>query len=209
MNFGRQLVAFALASALLLGSGCAKKKPQLPSQAKAPAEPVASSLPSEISETEPPPPPPQPTPQPPPPEVTVVKPPKHRSKKKPTTTAAPPASLQAATPSVPTSAPANETVAVAHPPANPAATPAPDPAIAADVSNAQLARQKQSTAQLLEETEKSISGLKGLSHEQDETLAQVRLYVNQSRKATSDGDFERAYNLATKAHLLSDALVKK
>ena len=72
-----------------------------------------------------------------------------------------------------------------------------------------MAQQKQSTAQLLEETEKSISGLKGLSHEQEEMLTQIRSYVNQSRKATSDGDFERAYNLATKAHLLSDALVKK
>ncbi len=85
----------------------------------------------------------------------------------------------------------------------------PDPAIAADVSNAQLAHQKQSTAQLLDETEKTISGLKGLSHDQEEMVTQIRSIVNQSRKATSDGDFERAYNLATKAHLLSDALVKK
>lgn len=204
MNYGRQFVVFALASVLLLGTGCTKKKPQLPAQAKAPAETIASPLPSEISETVPPPPPPQPSPQPPPPEVTVVKPQKHHNKKKATTTTAPPASLQAATPS-PTAS-ANDTVAVARPPANPAS---PDLAIAADVSNDQLARQKQSTAQLLEETEKSISGLKDLSHEQNETLAQVRSYVNQSRKATSDGDFERAYNLATKAHLLSDALVKK
>ena len=30
-----------------------------------------------------------------------------------------------------------------------------------------------------------------------------------SRSATKDGDYERAYNLATKAHLLSDALLKK
>jgi hypothetical protein len=210
MNFGRQLVVCALASALLLGSGCEKKKPQLPAQAKAPAEPVATPLPSEISETVPPPPPPQPTPQPPPPEPPPVKAQKHRSKSKKVTTATiPPASLQAATPSPTTSAPSNDTVAAAHPPANPAATPSPDLAIAPDVSNDQLARQKQSTAQLLEETEKSISGLKGLTHEEEETLSQVRLYLNQSRKATSDGDFERAYNLATKAHLLSDALVKK
>jgi hypothetical protein len=101
-------------------------------------------------------------------------------------------------------------MAAAHPPANPATTEAaPDPAIAADMTSAQLTRQKQSTAQLLDETEKSISGLKGLSHDEDEMLAQIRSYVSQSRKATSDGDFERAYNLATKAHLLCDALVKK
>jgi hypothetical protein len=78
------------------------------------------------------------------------------------------------------------------------------------VSSAQLNRQKQSTAQLLDETEKTISGLNhSLSHEEEEMLGQIRSYVTQSRKATSDGDFERAYNLATKAHLLSDALVKK
>lgn len=105
-------------------------------------------------------------------------------------------------------APTNTTVAVARPPAPPEEA-APDAAIAADVSSAQLIRQKQSTAQLLEETEKSINGLKGLSAAEEETLAQIRSYLNQSRKATSDGDFERAYNLATKAHLLSDALVKK
>ncbi len=77
------------------------------------------------------------------------------------------------------------------------------------MTSAQFTRQKQSTAQLLDETEKRISGLKGLSHDEEEMLTQIRSYVSQSRKATSDGDFERAYNLATKAHLLSDALVKK
>ena len=70
-------------------------------------------------------------------------------------------------------------------------------------------RQKQSTAQLLEQTEKTINGLKGGSPAVDETLSEIKSYVNQSRKATSEGDFERAYNLATKAHLLSEALVKK
>jgi hypothetical protein len=34
-------------------------------------------------------------------------------------------------------------------------------------------------------------------------------YISQSRKAGNDRDFERAYNLAVKARLLADALVKK
>jgi outer membrane biosynthesis protein TonB len=207
MNLGRQLVVFALASVLFVSLGCEKKKPQLPAQAKAPADAIETPLPDQISETVPPPPPPQPKPQAPPPEVTVVKPPKHHNKKKIATTA-PPASLQAANPPVADTS-SNNTVAMAHPPGNPAAETSPDPAIAADVSNAQLAHQKQSTAQLLDDTEKTINGLKGLSHDQQEMVTQVRSIVNQSRKATSDGDFERAYNLATKAHLLSDALVKK
>ena len=38
---------------------------------------------------------------------------------------------------------------------------------------------------------------------------QIQSYLQQSRKATIDGDFERAYNLAKKAQLLADALIKK
>lgn len=209
MKHGRQLVVCSLAFVLFVTTGCAKKKPQLPAQAKAPADTIATPLPDEISETVPPPPPPQPQIQLPPPEVTVAKPPKRHSGKKKVPTTTPPASLQAATPpATDTSSNSNNTVAMAHPPANPADA-APDPAIAADVSNAQLLHQKQSTAQLLEETEKSINGLKGLSREEEEMVTQIRSIVTQSRKATTDGDFERAYNLATKAHLLSDALVKK
>jgi hypothetical protein len=217
MNFGRQFGTLVLASVLLFGLGCEKKKPQLPAQAKAPVETVSPPLPSEISEEVPPPPPPAPNPTPPSQPTASVAPPKHRPKKKVTT---PAPSTQAAanppatTPSTstgtgPNTSNSNATVAAAHPPPNPAAETPPDPAIAADVTSAQLTRQKQSTAQLLDETEKSISGLKGHSNDEDEMLTQIRSYVSQSRKATSDGDFERAYNLATKAHLLCDALVKK
>ena len=210
MNLGRQFGTLVLAAALLWNLGCEKKKPQLPAQAKAPVETISTPLPSEISEEVPPPPPPAPKPTPPAQTATTTPPPKRRAKKKVTTP--PPSALSTATPQTMTT-PANNTntttIAAAHPPANPAAEATPDPAIAADVTSAQLSRQKQSTAQLLDDTEKSISGLKGLSHDEEEMLAQIRTYVSQSRKATSDGDFERAYNLATKAHLLSDALVKK
>jgi hypothetical protein len=78
------------------------------------------------------------------------------------------------------------------------------------VNRAQLSQQKQTTSQLLEETEKTLNGLnRTLSHDEEEIVNQIRSYIGQSRNATKDGDFERAYNLATKAHLLSDALVKK
>lgn len=211
MNRGPQFVVFALGLVLAVNIGCTKKSPQLPMQAKAPAETIATPLPPEISETVPPPPPPEPAPKPEPSAATVVKPPKKRSRKKPTP---PNASVQAAIPT--TTAPSttatttnNTTVAVAHPPANPAGEATLDPAITPDVTSAQLMHQKQSTAQLLEQTEKTISGLKGASPAEDETLTEIRSYVNQSRKATTEGDFERAYNLATKAHLLSEALVKK
>lgn len=83
-------------------------------------------------------------------------------------------------------------------------------AIGADVSSAQLSQQKQTTLQMLDATEKNLKSLpRNLSHDEEAMVAQIKSYVGQSRKATSDGDFERAYNLATKARLLSDALLKK
>jgi hypothetical protein len=104
----------------------------------------------------------------------------------------------------------NTTVALSHPPANPAIEAPPDTAIGADIPGAQLLQQKQTTTQLLEATEKTLSGLPhNLSHDDEQMVMQIRSYLTQSRKATTDGDFERAFNLATKAHLLSDALVKK
>jgi hypothetical protein len=39
-------------------------------------------------------------------------------------------------------------------------------------------------------------------------VEQIKSYVTQSRAAITDGDLVRANNLALKAHLLSDALVK-
>src|ERR1035437_28735 len=43
-----------------------------------------------------------------------------------------------------------------------------------------------------------------LTHAEQAMVAQIKTYIDQSRKATSDNDFERAYNLANKARLLSD-----
>jgi len=205
MNTGRQLVVLLLATALLAAVGCEKKKPQLPVQATAPAEPIPTPLPPEITEQSPP----EPTPKPP--EATAKveepkpQPPKHRKRKLPPS---PPVTAQSETGASAASS-GNTTVAMARPPANPAGEAPADTAIAADVPSAQLSQQKQTTAQLLETTEKTLSGLHNLSHDQEEMAAQIRSYLAQSRKATTDGDFERAYNLATKAHLLSDALVKK
>ena len=120
----------------------------------------------------------------------------HGSSKKP---AQPPVSNQA-----------NITVAVNRPPANPAPEITPDIAIAADVSSQQLVQQKKTTTQLLESTEKNLKGLnRSLNQDEKAMVNQIKSYVTQSRKATSDGDFERAYNLAVKAHLLADALVRQ
>jgi hypothetical protein len=208
MNFGRQFAASTLVMALVMLAGCAKKKPPLPSQAKAPIDTIALPLPDEISEASPPPPAP-----PPRQEAQVQEPPKPKptTKRKQKKQTQPPAiTIASGTATPPAAANAgNNTLAAAHPPANPAEVPT-DTAIAADVSRSQLTQQKQTTAQLLDSTEKTVNNLnRTLSHDEEEIVNQIHSYVAQSKKATGDGDFERAYNLATKAHLLSDALVKK
>jgi hypothetical protein len=197
MKIWRQFAAWVLVWSLLLSVACKKKKPQLPPQAQAPT--VAVDVPDEISEATPPPAPPKKEEAPPP---EPQKPPsKPRRKKKPPT---PPAS----TPDTTANANGNSTVAAAHPPANPAG--APDTAIAAGVSNAQLNQQKQTTAELLAAAEKNLQSVnRNLNHDEQAMVAQIKTYIDQSQKATKENDFERAYNLATKARLLSDALVKK
>jgi hypothetical protein len=127
--------------------------------------------------------------------------PRHR--KKP---AQPPASSPENSPATSTG---NATVAAAHPPPSPVEG-APDTAIAADVSSQQVSQQKQTTAELLAAAEKNLKSVnRALNHDEQAMVSQIKTYIDQSRKATSDNDFERAYNLATKARLLSDALVKK
>ncbi|MCU1298701.1 MAG: hypothetical protein JWO91_2979, partial [Acidobacteriaceae bacterium] len=46
-----------------------------------------------------------------------------------------------------------------------------------------------------------------LSPAQQDTMGQIRSYIQQAKAARSAGDLERAHNLALKAHLLSDEFV--
>src|SRR5579863_2616186 len=52
---------------------------------------------------------------------------------------------------------------------------------------------------------KKISG-RQLSASQEDTVKQIQSYIDQAKKAASDGDVQRAYNLAVKANLLSAEL---
>lgn len=199
MNNGRQFAASVLILSLMLSVACKKKKPQLPTQAQAPT--VTVPVPDEISETTPPPPPP-PAEEAPLPEPQKPKPQPHHRKK--------PSQPPATSPeSAPANGAANSTIASAHPPLNPTEG-APDTAIGADVTSAQVSQQKQTTTELLAAAEKNVTSVNHkLSHDEQAMVSQIKTYIAQSKKATSENDFERAYNLATKAHLLSDALVKK
>ena len=65
-------------------------------------------------------------------------------------------------------------------------------------------------AQQLAATEGNLKKLSAreLNADQQQTLNQIREFMEQSRQATAAGDLERAQNLASKARLLSDELVK-
>lgn len=70
-------------------------------------------------------------------------------------------------------------------------------------------QQKQNTAQLLASSESSLQNIRrSLSSGEQEMVSQVRSYIAQSRQASTEGDLERAYNLAMKAYLLADELAK-
>ncbi len=199
MKIWRQFAATVLVLLLLLSVACKKKKPQLPPQAQAPT--ITVPVPDEISETAPPPLPPPPQEAPPPPPQKPKSQPHHR--KKPAQS--PPTSPENA----PANGAGNSTIASVHPPPNPTEG-SPDTAIAADVTSAQVSQQKQTTADLLVAAEKNLTSVnRKLSHDEEAMVSQIKTYIAQSKKATSENDFERAYNLATKARLLSDALVKK
>ena len=68
---------------------------------------------------------------------------------------------------------------------------------------------QRTTQQLLDATDNNLRGLtRALSPDEKAMVEQIRAYMQQSRDASKDGDVVRAHNLALKAHLLSDELVK-
>ncbi len=71
-------------------------------------------------------------------------------------------------------------------------------------------RQRQNTNDLLASTDASLQKLSGrqLTQDEQETVGQIRKFMQQVKEADKEGDLQRAYKLAVKAHLLSDALTK-
>jgi hypothetical protein len=78
------------------------------------------------------------------------------------------------------------------------------------ITEEQAAHQRETTNQLLASTDASLQKLSArpLTQDEQETVAQIRKFMEQVKVADSAGDLQRAYKLALKAHLLSDALVK-
>lgn len=74
----------------------------------------------------------------------------------------------------------------------------------------QSSHQRSTTDQLLGATEDNLKKVAGrqLSSSQQEMVNQIQQFMQQSKAAVTEGDMERGHNLALKAHLLSDELVK-
>lgn len=82
--------------------------------------------------------------------------------------------------------------------------------LAPGITDEQAARQRENTNQLMASTDASLAKLSGrqLTQDEQETVSQIRKFMEQVREADKNGDLQRAYKLAVKAHLLSDALEK-
>ena len=67
------------------------------------------------------------------------------------------------------------------------------------------------TNHLLDSTEQNLKAIAGrtLTASQQDIVNQIHQFMKQSKAAMAEGDLERGRNLAQKAHLLSDELVKQ
>jgi hypothetical protein len=82
--------------------------------------------------------------------------------------------------------------------------------IAPSMSLEQASHQRQNTAQLLSSTDANLQRLSGrqLNSNQSATIDQIHVFMQQAKAAVDAGDLQRGHNLAMKAHLLSDDLVR-
>lgn len=82
--------------------------------------------------------------------------------------------------------------------------------LAPAMNAAEASRQREATKQLLTSTDANLQKLSGrqLSKDEQDTVAQIREFMHQAKTADSKGDLERASKLASKAHLLSEALAQ-
>jgi hypothetical protein len=204
----RRWTAVLAMSGLMVLAGC-KKKPKTvpPPQAQAPTITTPAQTQPAPEQPAPTPATPEPTTnQPaaatPPTNTTAAKPPhRPRPTRKPAEKETTPVPEKDTAP-----APKSNTqIAKATPPAAP-----PAPVITPSLPPDQVLHTRGTTDQLLQSTEQNLASIKRqLSADERDMVQQARVYITQSRSATQDGDAPRAYNLAMKAHLLSDELIKQ
>jgi ElaB/YqjD/DUF883 family membrane-anchored ribosome-binding protein len=208
MTSTRKFVWLVSCLQLVLLVGCEKKKASLPPKTLAPT--VAVVLPDELPLAEEPQESsvPETKPAPPPPAAkTKPKKPARSSTSSAKKSTPPPAAP--ATPAPQPQASNTQTVASLRPPKSATPEAVPPSALATAIPSEKVLQQKEDTARMVDATENALKGInRSLTDEQKSMRSQIRSYLQQSRKATTEGDFERAYNLAKKAQLLADALVK-
>jgi hypothetical protein len=200
MRLGRNIGLVVALLIVVSGVGCKKRKPQIPAQSTAPTinKPTVAPVASQPQPT-----PPTVTAEPPQPSssipaVTTAKKPRVRHRK-PTTT--PPANTV-------TSADSNAAKPGVHKPGDNTASDS-NVQISAEVPQPAANLRRQQTEGLLQSAEWNLKRInRTLNDGEDSMQRQVRNFITQSRLAMQDGDLERAYNLATKANLLSQELVK-
>lgn len=216
ISFARSLLLLLLAAGMLPLSGCSlfkKKKVQVPAppptvaQQEEKSEPEQKEAESDEKQAEK-------TPE-------ADKTPEAAAKPKPKPRRAPVAKKPAPAPAAPAAPapPETTTTAAANPPPRPerivvadGGTNAPPTSgqLSAGIGHDDASHHRQTTAQLLDSTESNLNNLKRmLTADEQAMVAQIRQFVEQSRKATAEQDLVRAHNLALKAHLLSDELVKR
>lgn len=78
------------------------------------------------------------------------------------------------------------------------------------MSAEQASSQRQNTSQLLTAADANLKEISSrqLNAGQQDSISQIRKYMEQAKAAEKAGDVQRAHNLASKALLLSDDLVK-
>jgi hypothetical protein len=83
-------------------------------------------------------------------------------------------------------------------------------AISPGMSDQQASQKLQHTNQLLTSTDADLKQIapRQLNASQQDTVKQIKSFVDQAKVAVSKGDVERAYNLASKANMLSADLVR-
>ena len=203
----RQFVMGLLVPLLVFQLACHKKQvanTKLPGPAQAPT--LTQTLPDAIQ--------PEPMPENPTEAAKAQEPPPLPKKTKPRKKSSSSGNTQAKAGQPPAqtseTAVAPATTAELHPPPSPANAAA-EVAIGPDISSAEAARDRQSTTRLLDTTENALKRVdsSNLSSDQQAMLTQIKTYISQSRKAITEGDYERASNLAKKAQVLTDELIKK
>lgn len=199
-------VLIVLLSVVVLGlSGCPfkKKRPPVPQPS---AQAPTATTPSEPAPSAPP--AAEPKKEEPKPEEVVVKP-KPKPKPKQSQTAHKPATP----PPAPKAEEKPQQQAAAKPPKiviQEGGSSGPTGQISTTIGHDDATHRRLTTAQLLESTETNLRSLnRTLTADEQATVAQIKDYMDQARAATSQQDLVRAHNLALKAHLLSDELVKQ